>query len=65
MFVGDLLGEVLGVQANVGGVGVAMILLLLLSNFDSRRLTLSPRESCSEPSHPWFCRGRWMTNVAP
>jgi len=42
MFAGDLLGEVLGVQANVGGVGVAMILLLLLSNFDSRRLTLSP-----------------------
>jgi malonate transporter MadL subunit len=42
MFVGDLLGAVMGVQANVGGVGVAMIMLLLLSNFDSRELTLSP-----------------------
>jgi len=42
MFVGDLLGEVMGVQANVGGVGVAMIMLLLLSNFDAQRLTLSP-----------------------
>lgn len=42
MFVGDLLGEVMGVQANVGGVGVAMLLLLLLSNFDTHRFTLSP-----------------------
>lgn len=42
MFVGDVLGELMGVQANVGGVGVAMIMLLLLSNFESKRLTLSP-----------------------
>jgi len=42
MFVGDLLGEVMGVQANVGGVGVAMLLLVLLSNLESRKLTLSP-----------------------
>ena len=41
VFVGDLLGEVIGVQANVGGVGIAMILLLVLSNFDSRELKLS------------------------
>ena len=37
MFVGDLLGEVIGVQANVGGVGIAMLLLLVLVNFDSRK----------------------------
>lgn len=42
MFVGDVLGKVIGVQANVGGVGIAMLLLLLASNFDSRKLTLSP-----------------------
>ena len=42
VFLGDLLGEVIGVQANVGGVGIAMILLLVLSSLDSRELTLSP-----------------------
>ncbi len=42
VFVGDLIGEVMGVQANVGGVGIAMLLLLVLSNLDSRELTLSP-----------------------
>ena len=41
VFVGDLLGEAIGVQANVGGVGIAMILLLVLSNLDSRELKLS------------------------
>jgi malonate transporter MadL subunit len=42
MFVGDLLGEVMGVQANVGGVGVAMFMLLLISNFRSQELRLGP-----------------------
>ena len=42
MFVGDLLGEVMGVQANVGGVGIAMILLLVLSNLGSRGAALNP-----------------------
>ena len=31
-FLGDLLGELIGVQANVGGVGIAMILLIVLSD---------------------------------
>jgi len=30
-FVGELLGEWLGVQANVGRVGIAMLLLVLAS----------------------------------
>lgn len=30
---GDFLGEWIGVQANVGGVGFAMVLLVLLHNF--------------------------------
>jgi malonate transporter MadL subunit len=42
IFVGDVLGEVMGVQANVGGVGIAMLLLLVLSNLGSRGGALSP-----------------------
>ncbi|MDA1092259.1 MAG: malonate transporter subunit MadL [Acidobacteria bacterium] len=42
VFVGDLLGEVMGVQANVGGVGISMLLLLVLSNLGSAELALSP-----------------------
>ena len=41
VLVGDLLGEVMGVQANVGGVGIAMLLLLVLSNLRSREAALS------------------------
>lgn len=32
IFLGDVLGAVLGVKANVGGVGFAMLLLIILSN---------------------------------
>lgn len=32
VFVGDVLGVTLGVKANVGGVGFAMVLLILLTN---------------------------------
>ncbi len=42
MFVGDLIGLALGVDANVGGVGVAMLLLLVLSNMSSRGLKPGP-----------------------
>ena len=42
VFVGDILGEIMGVQANVGGVGIAMLLLLVLSNLGSREFTLKP-----------------------
>lgn len=31
LFIGELLGQILGVQANVGGVGIAMLLLVLAS----------------------------------
>jgi len=31
-FLGDLLGTLIGVEANVGGVGIAMLLLILLSD---------------------------------
>jgi len=46
VFVGDLLGAWLGVNANVGGVGIAMMLLIWLSSLRSQRLHLSlPTES--------------------
>jgi malonate transporter MadL subunit len=42
VFAGDLLGGLMGVQANVGGVGIAMLLLIGLSNLTHHRLQLSP-----------------------
>ena len=41
VFVGDVLGELIGVQANVGGVGIAMLLLIILSNLSHHRFHLS------------------------
>lgn len=32
LYIGELLGQLLGVQANVGGVGIAMVLLVLASS---------------------------------
>ena len=40
VFVGDLLGDLIGVQANVGGVGIAMLLLIFLSNLSHTKFTL-------------------------
>lgn len=40
VFVGDLLGELIGVQANVGGVGIAMLMLILLSNLRDEKFSL-------------------------
>jgi malonate transporter MadL subunit len=42
VFVGDILGELIGVQANVGGVGIAMLMLIFLSNFSSHKFKLNP-----------------------
>jgi malonate transporter MadL subunit len=41
-FLGDLLGELIGVQANVGGVGIAMLLLILSSDALQKRGRLKP-----------------------
>ena len=40
VFVGDLLGELIGVQANVGGVGIARLMLILLSNLRDEKFSL-------------------------
>jgi len=37
IFVGELLGKLLGVPANVGGVGIAMVLLILLGSYLKKR----------------------------
>jgi malonate transporter MadL subunit len=42
VFTGDILGALIGVQANVGGVGIAMLLLIILSNLSHRRFMLNP-----------------------
>ena len=42
VFIGDLLGTLIGVQANVGGVGIAMLFLIVLSNLSSQKLKLNP-----------------------
>jgi malonate transporter MadL subunit len=41
VFVGDILGALIGVQANVGGVGIAMLLLIFLSNLHEHGLKIS------------------------
>jgi len=41
VFVGDVLGDLIGVQANVGGVGIAMLLLIILSNLSHHKFHLS------------------------
>lgn len=46
IILGDLLGKVLGVKANVGGVGIAMLLLIMARLWLHRRGWLSaPSES--------------------
>jgi malonate transporter MadL subunit len=46
VFVGDVIGDLIGAQANVGGVGIAMLLLIILSNLTKKEFHLSsPTES--------------------
>ena len=43
LFLGDLLGQLIGVQANVGGVGIAMLLLILAANRLNRTRAILPK----------------------
>lgn len=43
VFTGDLLGISLGVKANVGGVGFAMLLLILITEYCSKNNLLSEK----------------------
>lgn len=42
VFTGNVLGKLIGIDANVGGVGISMLLLLFLTSFDKIRLSLTP-----------------------
>lgn len=42
VFIGDLLGKAIGVQANVGGVGIAMLLLVVGTDALIRRGRFQP-----------------------
>ena len=42
IFLGDVLGDLIGVQANVGGVGIAMLFLILASDALIKRGRLKP-----------------------
>lgn len=37
LYVGELLGSLIGVQANVGGVGIAMLLLIFAQNLPRKK----------------------------
>jgi malonate transporter MadL subunit len=51
LFVGDLIGAAMGLEANVGGVGIAMLLLLMLTNLPGRRIT--PASPTGSGVHYW------------
>jgi malonate transporter MadL subunit len=42
LFAGELLGQLIGVEANVGGVGIAMLLLILAGDWLNRRKPFLP-----------------------
>ena len=42
LFLGELLGVLIGVEANVGGVGIAMLLLIVLGGWLNRRQPFLP-----------------------
>ncbi len=42
LFVGDLIGDAMGVNANVGGVGIAMILLIVIANTSDKFVRIGP-----------------------
>ena len=42
LFLGDVLGTLIGVEANVGGVGIAMIIMILVSDYLRKRGRLVP-----------------------
>lgn len=41
-YLGNVLGYLMGIDANVGGVGIAMLMLIVLSNFSHSKFHLKP-----------------------
>jgi len=42
VFIGELIGDLIGVKANVGGVGIAMLLLVVLASKSNRLVRIGP-----------------------
>lgn len=42
IYIGNILGYLIGVDANVGGVGIAMLLLIIFSNLSIKKFQLQP-----------------------
>lgn len=40
VFAGEVLGALIGVKANVGGVGIAMLLLIVLTNLSGKQFNI-------------------------
>jgi malonate transporter MadL subunit len=41
VFIGEVLGDLLGAQANIGGVGIAMLFLIIFSSLSKKEFHLS------------------------
>ena len=41
-YLGNVLGYLMDIDANVGGVGIAMLMLIILSNLSSKKFHLKP-----------------------
>jgi len=39
---GQMIGKVMGIEANVGGVGIAMLLLIVMANTSKRYIRIDP-----------------------
>ena len=42
VYAGDLIGALLGIDANIGGVGIAMLILILVSNCGPVNVSIKP-----------------------
>ena len=40
IILGELLGRLIGIEANIGGIGIAMLLLIFLSNYLKKSFNL-------------------------
>ncbi len=43
LFLGDVIGKVIGINSNVGGVGIAMVILIMGVNYLTKRNKLSSK----------------------
>ena len=42
VYAGDLIGALLGIDANIGGVGIAMLILIVVSNYGPVNVSIKP-----------------------